>query len=289
MSNTNDKRPNWDAYFIKIATDVSERSNCCRRHVGAVIVRDNHIISTGYNGTPIGYVNCFDGGCPRCSGNHKTGEKLDECLCVHAEQNAICQAARYGLSVDGGTIYVTCSPCLTCAKLIVNSGIKRVVYGEEYPGGFDSARKVLTETGIKFELHQENVKQKDEEHTHSPKDAKIEFVNYDGVYPNLCSGTLTCNINGVKHMFANYYSTNYNYLTNEFPADETPQLCAFWQSGGDAGINEEGDDFTRKAPWILRSDYTDKKIYPKYIIELLPRLIAMFNEHVEHGCCGGCI
>lgn len=280
MSITNDKRPYWDSYFLKIAKDVSERSNCCRRHVGAVIVRDNHIISTGYNGTPIGYTNCFDGGCPRCSGNHKTGEKLDECLCVHAEQNAICQAARYGLSVDGGTIYVTCSPCLTCAKLIVNSGIKRVVYGEEYPGGFDAARKVLTETGIEFELYHE-------EDRRIGKDAKIEFVNYDGVYPNLCSGMLTVKIDGVIHEFGDNIS-NYNPQTQECPAGEVSRFESFWSSGGAAGINADNEDFCRKAPWILRSGLSEKD-YPPYIRELLPRLLDVFNENVEYGCCGGCI
>ena len=116
-----DPRPSWEDYFLRIARDVATRSNCCRRKVGSVIVKDNHIIATGYNGTPSYTTNCFDGGCPRCSRDHKTGDKLDECLCVHAEQNAICQAAKYGNSIDGGHIYITCSPCLTCLKLIINA------------------------------------------------------------------------------------------------------------------------------------------------------------------------
>ena len=84
-----DPRPSWDAYFMELATVVASRSNCSRRHVGAVVVRNRHILATGYNGTPYGVKNCFEGGCPRCSGETKSGAKLDECLCVHAEQNAI--------------------------------------------------------------------------------------------------------------------------------------------------------------------------------------------------------
>ena len=144
-----DTRPSWDEYFLRLAKDVSTRSNCCRRKVGAVIVKDNHIVATGYNGTPAKTTNCFDGGCPRCNGEHKTGEKLDECLCVHAEQNAICQAAKHGNCIDGGKIYVTCSPCLTCLKLIINSGIKEVIFGEWYREFNDQEKKLVKESGIK--------------------------------------------------------------------------------------------------------------------------------------------
>lgn len=143
-----DPRPPWDYYFMRIAHDVSTRSNCCRRHVGAVIVKDSHIVSTGYNGTPTGTRNCFDGGCPRCSSTHTTGEHLDECLCVHAEQNAICQAARLGNAIDGATIYVTCSPCLTCLKLLINSGIRHIVYGEIYRPYNEQEQKLIQESGI---------------------------------------------------------------------------------------------------------------------------------------------
>lgn len=143
-----DSRPSWQNYFLKIAKDVSERSNCCRRKVGAVIVKDNHIISTGYNGTPTGTTNCFDGGCPRCNHTHTTGEKLDECLCVHAEQNAICQAAKHGNSVDGGHIYITCSPCLTCLKLIINAGITRIVFSEWYKPFNEQEINLIKESGL---------------------------------------------------------------------------------------------------------------------------------------------
>ena len=105
----NDTRPSWDEYFMEIAQVVAKRSNCSRRKVAAVITKENHLLSTGYNGTPRGVKNCFDGGCPRCAGKTPSGKGLDECLCVHAEQNAICQAARYGVNVNGGTIYITLS------------------------------------------------------------------------------------------------------------------------------------------------------------------------------------
>ena len=105
-----DPRPDWDTYFMQIAGVVSTRSNCSRRQVAAVIVKDNHILSTGYNGTPHGTKNCFAGGCPRCAGKTPSGSHLEECLCVHAEQNAICAAARHGVNISGARIYVTISP-----------------------------------------------------------------------------------------------------------------------------------------------------------------------------------
>ena len=144
-----DPRPSWDEYFMAIAEVVSRRSNCTRRHVGAVVVRDNHILATGYNGTPRGVKNCFEGGCPRCAGRTKSGTHLEECLCTHAEQNAICQAALYGHALQGGTIYVTISPCLTCAKLRVNAGIREGVYGGDY-AFLDVVGKMFAEAGVKY-------------------------------------------------------------------------------------------------------------------------------------------
>lgn len=142
-----DSRPDWDTYFMNIAQVVATRSNCSRRQVAAVVVADRRIVSTGYNGTPRGVRNCFDGGCPRCSGTAPSGASLEECLCVHAEQNAICQAAYYGIRLSGATIYVTLSPCLTCAKLIINAGIREVVYGGEYAFN-DQTRRLLDEAGV---------------------------------------------------------------------------------------------------------------------------------------------
>ncbi|MBQ9693302.1 MAG: dCMP deaminase family protein [Kiritimatiellae bacterium] len=142
-----DTRPDWDTYFMSIAQVVATRANCSRRKVAAVIVSENRIISTGYNGTPRGITNCFDGGCPRCSGNVPSGSSLEECICVHAEQNAICQAAYYGIRLAGSTIYVTLTPCLTCAKMIINAGIREVVYAGNY--AFDvQTQKLLADAGV---------------------------------------------------------------------------------------------------------------------------------------------
>ncbi len=142
-----DPRPDWDTYFMSIARVVATRANCSRRKVAAVIVADRRIISTGYNGTPRGIRNCFEGGCPRCSGHAASGASLEECLCVHAEQNAICQAAFYGIRLEGATIYVTLTPCLTCAKMIINAGIREVVYDGVY--AFDAqTQKLLADAGV---------------------------------------------------------------------------------------------------------------------------------------------
>lgn len=125
-------RPDWDEYFMGIARIVSLRSNCIKRKVAAVIVQDKRIISTGYNGTPRKVKNCNEGGCPRCSSMAESGSRLGECLCSHAEENAIVQAAYHGISVKGSTLYSTFSPCLMCTKMIINSGIREVVYNLSY-------------------------------------------------------------------------------------------------------------------------------------------------------------
>ena len=144
-----DPRPSWDEYFMEIAHVVAKRSNCSRRHVGAVIEKANHILSAGYNGTPRGVKNCFEGGCPRCAGKTPSGKGLEECLCVHAEQNAICQAALFGHALEGSTIYITLSPCLTCAKLIINSGIKEVVYDGDYTNFLETVKAMFKASGVK--------------------------------------------------------------------------------------------------------------------------------------------
>lgn len=127
-----DLRPSWDDYFMDIAHVVKRRANCSRRQVAAVLVLDRRIIATGYNGTPRGVTNCFEGGCARCASNVPSGSGLGECICSHAEENAITQAAYHGIRTKGATIYVTLTPCLTCAKMIINAGIVEVVYDEEY-------------------------------------------------------------------------------------------------------------------------------------------------------------
>ena len=126
-------RPEKDEYFMSIAYLVAERSTCTRRKVGAVIVKDGHILTTGYNGVPSGMPHCDQLGCLREDLNVPSGERHELCLGIHAEQNALLQAAKFGISVDGGTIYITNRPCSVCARMIANSGIRRVVYSEHYP------------------------------------------------------------------------------------------------------------------------------------------------------------
>ncbi|VVC01090.1 Dephospho-CoA kinase [uncultured archaeon] len=141
------KRPNWDQYFMNIAKVVASRSNCLKRHVAAVIVKDKRIVSTGYNGTPRGIRNCNEGGCPRCNSFAESGTKLDECFCSHGEENAIVQASYHGISIKDSTIYSTFSPCLLCTKMIINSGIREVVYNADYPLS-EMPLKLLKEAGI---------------------------------------------------------------------------------------------------------------------------------------------
>ena len=129
----NSLRPGWDEYFMDIAKVVASRSNCMKRKVAAIIVRDKRVISTGYNGTPRGTRNCNEGGCPRCNNLAASGTALDECLCSHGEENAIVQASYHGVSLKDATIYTTFAPCLMCAKMIINSGICEVVYNMDYP------------------------------------------------------------------------------------------------------------------------------------------------------------
>ena len=147
------KRPDWDSYFMQIAQVVALRSNCSRRQVAAVIVKDCRIISTGYNGTPRGIKNCCDGGCPRCASDAPSGTNLGECLCCHGEENAIVQAAYHGISVKDATLYTTFSPCLLCAKMIINAGITRVVYKNGYPDEF--SLKLFNEANVEVEKYQE--------------------------------------------------------------------------------------------------------------------------------------
>lgn len=141
------ERPDWDDYFMQIASVVSLRSNCLKRRVAAIIVKEKRIISTGYNGTPRGVKNCNEGGCPRCWSFDAPGRGLSDCVCSHAEENAIVQAAYHGVSVKGGVLYSTYSPCLLCTKMIINSGISEVVYRDEYCIGEESMR-LLKEAGI---------------------------------------------------------------------------------------------------------------------------------------------
>ncbi len=141
------ERPGWDEYFMSIARVVASRSNCVKRKVAAVITVDRRIIATGYNGTPRGVRNCNEGGCPRCNSFGPSGAQLGECLCSHAEENAITQSAYHGVRVRGATLYSTFCPCLICTKMIINAGLAEVVFSADYPMGEVSLR-LLGEAGL---------------------------------------------------------------------------------------------------------------------------------------------
>jgi len=148
MSHFYDNRPSWDEYFMQMAELTAQRSTCLRRHVGAVIVKDRHIIATGYNGASRGLKHCDElGGCLRQKLGVPSGQRHELCRALHAEQNAIIQAATLGQSIEDGTIYVTHQPCVICAKMIINAGIKRIVVREGYPD--ELATEILNEAGIK--------------------------------------------------------------------------------------------------------------------------------------------
>jgi len=127
-----DERPSWDEYFMDIAQLVSKRSTCMRRSVGAVLVKDKRVLATGYNGVPSGIRHCAEVGCLREQLNIPSGERVELCRGLHAEQNAIIQAALYGVSVKGATLYVNLHPCILCTKMLINAGIVQIFYGEGY-------------------------------------------------------------------------------------------------------------------------------------------------------------
>jgi len=147
-------RPSWDEYFMEMAELTAKRSTCSRRSVGAVIVKDKHAIATGYNGAPRGIAHCEErGGCLRQKLGVPSGQRHELCMALHAEQNAIIQAARLGISIEGATLYCTHQPCVICAKMIINSGIKRIVYSEGYPDQF--SMELLKEAGVLIERMEE--------------------------------------------------------------------------------------------------------------------------------------
>lgn len=144
-------RPSWDDYFITIAWVVSSRSSCSRRAVGALIVTDKRIVSTGYNGTPFGVANCDEGGCPRCASDEPAQAGYDWCLCVHAEQNAIALAARQGTATQGATIYVTLRPCFGCLKEAIQAGIREIVFDQPFdyrPDLEEAYQTLVRQSGI---------------------------------------------------------------------------------------------------------------------------------------------
>ncbi len=139
-------RPTWDQYFMQITKLVATRSTCLRRQVGALLVKDRNILATGYNGVPSGITHCEVVGCLREQLKVPSGERHELCRGLHAEQNAIIQAARHGVNIEGSTLYCTDSPCIICSKMLINAGVQKVVYGRGYPDSL--SREMLGEAGI---------------------------------------------------------------------------------------------------------------------------------------------
>ena len=142
-------RPSWSEYFMTITRVVATRSTCMRRSVGAILVKDKRILATGYNGAPSGLRHCAEVGCLRADTDVPSGERHELCRGLHAEQNAIIQAAYHGISIRGATLFCTNKPCVICSKMIINAGIDKIVY----EAGYDDplADEMLTEAGIKIE------------------------------------------------------------------------------------------------------------------------------------------
>lgn len=151
QKNLNFHRPAWDEYFMRVAHESATRSNCVKRRLAAVITMGRHIVAVGYNGTPKGMINCNQGGCPRCADFGASGENLGECLCAHAEANAIAQSALHGAATKDGTLYCTFCPCRGCAKLIIGAGIARVVYEARYSGSDEEALAMLEAAEVRTE------------------------------------------------------------------------------------------------------------------------------------------
>jgi len=144
-----DDRPSWDEYFMEICRVVARRSTCLRRHVGAVLVSDRRILATGYNGAPKGMRHCAElGGCYREKMGVPSGERQELCRALHAEQNAIIQAAVHGVKLENVTAYCTTLPCVTCAKMLINADVKRIVYEQDYPD--ELSRQMLEEAGVEL-------------------------------------------------------------------------------------------------------------------------------------------
>ena len=141
-------RPSYDEYFMEMAHVVSKRSTCLRRNVGAILVKDKHILSTGYNGAPKGLKHCSEVGCLRENMDIPSGERHELCRGLHAEQNAIIQAAVFGVSITDSILYCTSTPCVVCVKMLINAGVKEIIYSGEYPD--DLAKKMLRESNLKI-------------------------------------------------------------------------------------------------------------------------------------------
>ena len=141
-------RPSWPEYFMTIAEMVAKRSTCLRRHVGSILVKDKRILATGYNGAPAGLEHCAEVGCIRQNTSIPSGERHELCRGLHAEQNAIIQAAYHGISIAGSTLYCTNKPCVICSKMLINAGIVKIFYENGYDDPL--ADQMITEAGIEI-------------------------------------------------------------------------------------------------------------------------------------------
>ncbi|MDO8136221.1 MAG: cytidine/deoxycytidylate deaminase family protein [Candidatus Brocadiales bacterium] len=148
------KRPSWDEYFLNIIKEVAQRSTCLRRQVGAILVMDNRILASGYNGAPKGLAHCMEVGCLRERLGIPSGEKQELCRGLHAEMNALLQAASYGVQIEGATLYTTSHPCVLCAKMLINCGVRRIVALSDYPDWL--SKEMLKEAGVQVEIVKDN-------------------------------------------------------------------------------------------------------------------------------------
>ena len=155
-----DSRPSWQTYFMNITSLVAERSTCLRRAVGAVIVKDKRILSTGYNGAPSGLRHCLEVGCLREQLGVESGKMHELCRGIHAEQNAICQAAKHGIELSGTTLYCSMEPCRVCAMLIISVGIKRVIAKRQYHAGHE-ARELFKNANVTLTVVENNIESYD--------------------------------------------------------------------------------------------------------------------------------
>ena len=146
-------RPSWHVYFLQLALQAATRSTCLRRQIGAVLVRDKRVLATGYNGAPRGVGHCLEVGCLREQLGIPSGERHELCRAIHAEQNAIIQAALHGVAIDGSMLYCTHQPCILCAKMLINCGVKEIHYLEGYPDAL--SLEMLEEAGVS--LHREEL------------------------------------------------------------------------------------------------------------------------------------
>ncbi len=152
------KRPSWDEYFVEMSQLVSQRATCLRRKVGAVLVKNKKILATGYNGAPSGLVHCLETGCLRDELDIPSGQRHELCRGLHAEQNAIIQASLHGVSINGSVIYITNQPCIICAKMLINAGIKEIVMADGYPDKM--AMNFLKQAKIKVRVAKKSTRPK---------------------------------------------------------------------------------------------------------------------------------